>query len=193
MFNRRRSDSSDDRFVEGILKVVSSCTLMVVIFPLIGASALPLLEQHSVGEQQTVTVGIYPSPPKVFWNEAGEPDGFFPELIEYIAQQEGWTLEPVACDWPDCLEAVERGELDLMVDVSYSQKRDARFDFNREVVFPSWSVVFARPGNRIESVLDLHDKRIAVLADGIQCHVSLKEQRAQPLHHFHPRHGGYRR
>jgi ABC-type amino acid transport substrate-binding protein len=98
----------------------------------------------------------------------GKPAGFFPELLDYVAVQEGWTVEPSACDWPDCLEAVEQGELDLMVDVSYSQKRDARFDFNQEVVFPSWSVVFARPGSGIESVLDLHEKRIAVLENGIQ-------------------------
>jgi diguanylate cyclase (GGDEF)-like protein len=171
---RRLITKDGDRTAGFTLPGLGSNAVSLSIFSLTGAVALSAgglasaAERTAATVENTVTVGIYPSPPKVFWNQAGEPDGFFPELIEYIAQQEGWTLEPVACDWPDCLEAVERGDLDLMVDVSYSQKRDARFDFNREVVFPSWSVVFARSGSGIESVLDLHEKRIAVLEDGIQ-------------------------
>jgi len=171
----RRSITKDGYGIAGFKsQCLGSDAMAMSILSLTGAVALsagglaPAAADTPANVEQAVSVGIYPSPPKVFWNEAREPDGFFPELLESIAQQEGWTLEPVACDWPDCLEAVERGELDLMVDVSYSQKRDARFDFNREVVFPSWSVVFARPDSEIESVLDLHEKRIAVLEDGIQ-------------------------
>jgi diguanylate cyclase (GGDEF)-like protein len=134
--------------------------------------------------QDPVKVGVYPGPPKVFWNDQGEPAGFFPDVIQEIARLEGWTLEYVSCQWPDCLAAVEAGELDLMLDVSYSQQRDALFDFNREVLFPSWSVIYARPGIKIHSVLDLHKKRIAVLENGIQyeaLQVTTKEFGIEPV------------
>jgi diguanylate cyclase (GGDEF)-like protein len=121
-----------------------------------------------MARQTPVRVGVCHNPPKVFWDESHHPAGFFPELIQAIAQQEGWSLEFVECDWPNCLASLEQGDLDLMLDVSYSPKRDRRFDFNREVVFASWSVVYARRGTQIESILDLDGKKIAVLEDGIQ-------------------------
>lgn len=122
----------------------------------------------AVARQTPVRVGVCHNPPKVFWDESHRPAGFFPDLIEAIAQQEDWPLEFVECNWPDCLTSLEQGNLDLMLDVSYSPERDRRFDFNREVVFASWSVVFAHRGTQIESILDLDDKKIAVLEDGIQ-------------------------
>ena len=101
-------------------------------------------------------------------DEAEAPSGFFSEVTQAIAAEEGWTIEFVRCEWAECLQALERRELDLMVDVSYSQDRDQRFDFNREVVFPSWSVIYVRRGIELDSILSLDGKRVAVLRDGIQ-------------------------
>lgn len=120
-------------------------------------------------QSRVVTVGVYDNAPKLFWDEeTGQPAGFFPEIFADIAQQERWAVHYVRCEWANCLAALEAGELDLMMDVAYSQERDRRFDFNREVVIPSWSVVVARPGVRLNSVLDLGGKRIGVLMEGIQ-------------------------
>lgn len=121
-----------------------------------------------LGATKPVRVGIYQNSPKVFLDAGGKPSGFFGELIQEIGQREGWTLQFVSCEWPDCLAAVESADLDLMMDVSYSQERDQRFDFNREVVFPEWSVIYARKGVQLNSILDLDGKRVAVLQNGIQ-------------------------
>jgi diguanylate cyclase (GGDEF)-like protein len=140
--------------------------------------------QATSNSTDPIRVGVWPSPPKVFWNAEGEPAGFFPEILQDIANREEWTLDYVACEWPVCLEMLEDGDLDLLLDVSYSQKRDTRFDFNREVFFSSWSVVFARPGVAMESILDLQGKRIAVLESGIQYEAlqeTAKEFGIQPI------------
>jgi diguanylate cyclase (GGDEF)-like protein len=100
--------------------------------------------------------------------DTGEPSGFFPDLLAVIAAEEDWAITYVPCQWADCLADVEAGQLDLMMDVAYSQEREARFDFNRVVVAPSWSVVVARRGVNLESILDLDDKRLGVLRDSIQ-------------------------
>lgn len=113
-------------------------------------------------------MGINQNPPKVFWDENQQPTGFFGELIAEIGRREDWDIDYINCDWSECLESLEKGDLDLMVDVSYSQKRDLRFDFNQEVVFPTWSVVYARQGVSLDSILDLDGRKIAVLAGGIQ-------------------------
>jgi len=114
-------------------------------------------------------VGVYDNPPKVFWDgDTGEPSGFFPDLLVVIAAEEDWDITYVPCQWADCLADVEAGRLDLMMDVAYSQEREARFDFNRVVVTPSWSVVVARRGVNLESILDLDGQRLGVLRDSIQ-------------------------
>ncbi|ASC70885.1 GGDEF domain-containing protein [Halomicronema hongdechloris C2206] len=119
-------------------------------------------------ETETVEVGIYQNPPKVFIDGTGNPQGFWVDLLDAMAQSEEWTVEYVPCDWDACLEAVDQGHLDLMVDVAYSESRDQRFDFNQEVVFASWSAVYTHPDVEIESILDLDQKRVAVLRDSIQ-------------------------
>lgn len=125
-------------------------------------------QSPACAREEPIQVGIYPNPPKVFMDEAEAPSGFFSEVTQAIAAEEGWTIEFVRCEWAECLQALERRELDLMVDVSYSQDRDQRFDFNREVVFPSWSVIYVRRGIELDSILSLDGKRVAVLRDGIQ-------------------------
>lgn len=115
-----------------------------------------------------VQVGIYDNAPKVFFDEIGQPTGFWPELLAVIAETEGWTLEYVVCEWDGCLNALEAGDLDLMLDVSYIEEREARFDFNQEVVVSSWSVVYVRQGDTLNSLVDLDGKTLGVLKDGVQ-------------------------
>jgi PAS domain S-box-containing protein len=123
-------------------------------------------EQAETG--QVVRVGIYENQPKLFTNDEGEPDGFYIDILHYIAQQENWTIQYVPCVWEQCLAYIENGSLDLMPDVAHSEERDRRFQFNDEPILSSWSVVYARNGINLNSILDLHQKRVAVLTDSIQ-------------------------
>ena len=142
------------------LVLLSSCLIAV----------LPL-KSYAVKIQnpkEMLRVGIYQNKPKIFLDEAGNPEGFWVDLLEHIADAEDWSLEYVPCQWERCLQAVKQGQLDLMMDVAYSEERDRLFDFNQEVVLASWSVVYARSGLKLDSVLDLEQKRIAVLKGSIQ-------------------------
>jgi diguanylate cyclase (GGDEF)-like protein/PAS domain S-box-containing protein len=141
--------------------------LILKVLPL----ALPSIFIGPVWPQNhpaAIRVGIYQNQPKIFLNSRHQPDGFWPTLLQEIADAEGWQLNYIPCDWDDCLQAIENGELDLLMDVAYSPEREQRFDFNQEVVFSSWSVVYARSGIQLNSVLDLDQKRVAVLKDSIQ-------------------------
>ncbi|HEY9890001.1 MAG TPA: EAL domain-containing protein [Candidatus Obscuribacterales bacterium] len=115
-----------------------------------------------------IRVGVYHNPPKVLVTPADHPAGFWPELLAAIGEAEGWTLEYIPCEWENCLTLIDTGELDLMVDVSYSPERSSRFDFHQEVVVSSWSVVYVRAGDRLNSLLDLDGQRVGVLEDGVQ-------------------------
>lgn len=125
--------------------------------------------------QESLKVGLYQNPPKIFTNAKGMPAGFFVDILNAIATQEGWQLDYVECDWKDCLKMLDRGDIDLMPDVAYSKERDQRFDFHREVVLSNWALLYARNRRSFQSLIDLNNKPIAVIAGSIQ-YDALKKQ-----------------
>lgn len=112
--------------------------------------------------------GVYGNEPKVFLDAQGRPAGIFPDLLNLIAKEEDWTLSPVPCEWSECLRMLEMGEIDFMPDVAETAERRETFDFHEEPMLHSWSQVYARTGHKVESLLDLKDKRVVVLRDSVQ-------------------------
>ena len=115
-----------------------------------------------------IRVGLYENAPKVYTDANGHPAGLFVELLEAIARAEDWRLSYVPCRWAECLERLERGELDLMPDVAFSSERAQRFDFNQVSVASSWSQVYTHPDLPVLGLEDLAGKRVAILEGGIQ-------------------------
>jgi PAS domain S-box-containing protein len=115
-----------------------------------------------------LVVGIYQNSPKVFWNGDGRPQGMFVDLVDAIARDEGWRVEYVRGTWNENLERLEGGQLDMVVDVTYSDERAARFDLNKIPVIESWLQAFSLRGTRVDRVRDLDGKRIAILKGAVQ-------------------------
>jgi PAS domain S-box-containing protein len=122
----------------------------------------------SVAQAREVRVGVYTNAPKIFIDADSKPAGILIDILQRIADLEGWTLTHVPCAWQECLDSLQAGKLDLMPDVAISTDRDQIFDFHQTPVLSSWSQVFARKGVQINSVFDLEGKRIAVLGGSIQ-------------------------
>ena len=120
------------------------------------------------GESRAVRVGVYANEPKIVLGDDGRVSGILGELLEEIARQERWHLQPVPCDWQRCLELTQGGEIDLLPDVAFSEARALQFDFHRIPSLFSWSQLYSHEDVHLESVLDLQDRRIAVLDGSIQ-------------------------
>lgn len=138
------------------------CTRLGVALAVFGATV-------GAGATEIVLkVGVYDNPPKIFLDKDGQATGTLIAVLKEIAKAEGWTLQFQPCQWESCLSALERGEIDLMPDVARTPERETRFDFHGVAALSSWSQLYRRPETKIESVLDLQGKRIAVLARGVQ-------------------------
>ena len=111
-----------------------------------------------VAAKQWVRVGIYDNPPMVSQDETGHVEGIFPELLRYIAAEEGWRLEFVSGCLTEGLDRLEQGSIDLLLPLAYTEARCQYFDFTHETIISNWGQVYVAPGSEIESILDLDGK-----------------------------------
>ncbi|GEM_PF-721311 len=144
--------------------------LLCTLVPITTQSALASISRSADVQVSptTVRVGVYQNAPKVFHNGPEEVGGIFIEIIEVIAEQEGWTLEFIPGSWPECLERLETAEIDLLPDIALSPERAKRFSFNQIPVISDWLEVYAPTRQRIESFPDLRGKSVAILEGSIQ-------------------------
>ena len=136
---------------------------------LTGAMALGTSLWASAGlANDALRVGVYHNPPKLFADNQGRLRGVLGELLEAIAEQQQWQLETLHCEFSHCLTLLERGDIDLLPDVAWSEERAQRFAFHNEPVMHSWSLLYQREEMSVEAILDLAQMRVAVVEDAIQ-------------------------
>lgn len=143
---------------------IALALLLLVAFCLTALAQSPSLPITS----DVVRVGVYQNSPKIGLDEAGETQGIFIDLIEAIAEREGWQIEYVPGNWQQGLQRLTLGEIDLMPDVARTAERAELFAFHDEPALSSWHQVYAPAGSGISSILDLDGSRVAVLSGSIQ-------------------------
>ena len=140
---------------------IAVCALVVLL-------GLTPVATAAYAAPRTVRVGVYENEPKVFLDDSGEPAGIFIELLEAIAEDEGWELEYVPGTWDEGLSRLSSGEIDLMPDVAYTPERDRQYDFNSHRVAESWSYVYMTDGRGVDGISELEGMSIAVLSGSVQ-------------------------
>lgn len=148
------------------------CVLAVVLFAARGAQAGTPLR-----------VGIYPDAPLVFLDAKEVPQGVYVDLLQHIAPQEGWQIQYVSGSWEQGLARLRLGRIDLMTAIAYSEERARDFDFTRESVIVNWGQVYVPPKSPIASMLDLTDRKLAVVPEDIYYETF---KRISSLSNIHP-------
>ena len=82
----------------------------------------PLTAHALNAEKKTVRVGWYEST-YCYWDQYGERRGIAYEYQRRIAAHTGWTYEYVVDSWPNLLQMLIDGEIDMLSDVSYKPER----------------------------------------------------------------------
>lgn len=112
--------------------------------------------------------GIYQNNPKAFLNSKGEPDGFFIDITNEIARKNNLDIKYVFGTWEDNIKKLEKGELDFVLDVSYSSERAEKFLLNNVVVIESWIQTYSLMKTEIQDLNDFGGKTIAVIKSSVQ-------------------------
>ncbi|ALS97400.1 hypothetical protein AT746_03330 [Lacimicrobium alkaliphilum] len=119
-------------------------------------------------EPLTLNVGVYSNPPKIFADDQGRVSGILGDLLSEVAAREGWQLKAVQCQWDQCLQWVEQGEIDILPDVAWTEDRADKMAFHQVPALMSWSQLYGKKDLKLASLLDLQDKRLAVLQGSVQ-------------------------
>ena len=119
---------------------------------------------------KTVRVGWYESSFNTI-DENGRRSGYAYDYQLKLAAYTGWTYEYVEGSWPELMDMLEKGEIDLMSDVSYTPERAERMLFPSLPMGTEEYFLFIAPGNHEILATDystLNGKKIGVNKGSVQ-------------------------
>ena len=152
----------------------SVCAMLCLLLLL--SVALPVKAAAETAPVKVVRVGSFEDTFN-YCNEKGARKGYGYELLETLSGYTGWQFEYVTCDWSDCFEKLENGEIDIMGGISYTEDRAEEMLFSDEPMGEEKYYLYADLSRTDLSTSDyktLNGKKIGVLM-GAESEVMLTE------------------
>ncbi|UII20456.1 PAS domain-containing protein [Fulvivirga ligni] len=112
---------------------------------------------------QQVTMGVYENYPLVYSDENGEPQGLFVDILRYAAEREGWQVSYKKGSVDDCYLWLKNNEIDLIPEFPDYKDKSVGYKILASGVISSWARVYGKEGSDYTSLLDLHERKIAIL------------------------------
>ena len=107
----------------------SVCVMLSLLLLL--SAVLPVKAAAETAPVKVVRVGSFEDTFN-YCNEKGARKGYGYELLQTLSGYTGWQFEYVTCDWSDCFEKLENGEIDIMGGISYTEDRAEEMLFSDE-------------------------------------------------------------
>ena len=148
-----------------------SAVLCIAIFMVLGmwgmlsAHCLAVETNNDETQPQTIRIGSFEDTFD-YVDQNGVRRGYGYELLQALAGYTGWKFEYVKCDWSNCFDKLENGEIDIMGDVSYTDERAEKMLFSEEPMGEEKYILYADLSNMDIEILDfefLDGKRVGVL------------------------------
>ena len=152
----------------------SVCAVLCLLLLL--SVALPVKAAAETAPAKVVRVGSFEDTFN-YCNEKGARKGYGYELLETLSGYTGWQFEYVTCDWSDCFEKLENGEIDIMGGISYTEDRAEEMLFSDEPMGEEKYYLYAdlsRTDLPTSDYKTLNGKKIGVLM-GAESEVMLTE------------------
>ena len=116
-------------------------------------------------EQKIIRIGSFEDTFN-YVDQNGVRRGYCYELMQALAGYTGWKFEYVKCDWSNCFEMLENGEIDVMGDISYTDERAEKMLFSDEPMGEEKYILYADLSHTDIGTSDfksLDGKRVGVL------------------------------
>ena len=93
-------------------------------------------------QPQTIRVGSFEDTFN-YVDKNGVRRGYGYELMQALAGYTGWKFEHVKCDWSNCFDKLENGEIEIMGDISYTDERAQKMLFPDEPMGEEKYILYA--------------------------------------------------
>lgn len=148
-----------EKVMNKIMKRVGAvCISILMLFTL----CMPCFADET---QKTIRVGSFEDTFN-YVDDHGVRRGYGYELMQALAGYTGWKFEYVKCDWSNCFEKLENGEIDIMGDISYTDDRAEKMLYSEETMGEEKYVLYANLSDTdilSSDYKSLDGKRIGVL------------------------------
>ena len=127
-------------------------------------------------QPQTIRVGSFEDTFN-YVGKNGVRQGYGYELMQALAGYTGWKFEYVKCDWSNCFDKLENGEIDIMGDISYTDERAQKMLFPDEPMGEEKYILYADLSDTDIGTSDfksMDGKRVGVLM-GTESEIMLTE------------------
>ena len=122
-------------------------------------------DEAQTTEQKIIRVGSFEDTFN-YADKNGVRRGYGYELMQALAGYTGWEFEYVKCDWSNCFDKLENGEIDVMGDISYTDERAQKMLFSDEPMGEEKYILYADLSNIDIGTSDfkfMDGKRVGVL------------------------------
>lgn len=122
-------------------------------------------DETQTNEQRIIRVGSFEDTFD-YVDKNGVRRGYGYELMQALAGYTGWKFEYVKCDWSNCFDKLENGEIDIMGDISYTGERAQKMLFSDDPMGEEKYILYAALSNMDSGISDfksLDGKRVGVL------------------------------
>ncbi|KLO21919.1 hypothetical protein X275_07610 [Marinitoga sp. 1197] len=114
---------------------------------------------------EKLIVGVYENPPLVF-KENNEYKGLAVDLLKSIAEKENWELIFQYNSFKNLLNEINNNKIDILIALGKTKERENFIVYPSESFFTNWGTIYTN-NNSIDSILDLKNKKVAVLKNDI--------------------------
>lgn len=110
-------------------------------------------------------------PPYEFIDDDGEYRGFNVDLLRALALELGIEVRFVPMDWVDAYVALQQGEIDGLLGMSFNEQRQELYDFSNQYLINSIVTFVRKDSTYIVNMKDLKGRRVAVQRSDYAAHL----------------------
>ena len=142
-----------------------SAVLFAGIFVVLGMWMVLSVHCRAAETKKVIRIGSFEDTFD-YVDQNGVRRGYGYELMQALAGYTGWKFEYVKCDWSNCFDKLENGEIDIMGDISYTDERAQKMLFSDDPMGEEKYILYADLSNMDIGTSDfkfMDGKRVGVL------------------------------
>ena len=142
-----------------------SAVLFAGIFVVLGMWMVLSVHCRAAETKKVIRIGSFEDTFD-YIDQNGVRRGYGYELMQALAGYTGWKFEYVKCDWSDCFDKLENGEIDIVGDISYTDERAQKMFFSDDPMGEEKYILYADLSNMDIGTSDfkfMDGKRVGVL------------------------------